>query len=81
MEKVVALYRELEAQADMYPGSCATGYKDYQHSHAWASDCSKCGEREAARKMCEKLEEVLDLGKPRKKAAVGTREWYRGLKK
>lgn len=81
MEKVVALYRELEKQADKYPGSCATGYKDYRHSHSYATDCSACGVRSAAQGVCEKLEAILVLPEPNKKAITGTREWYRGRKK
>ena len=73
VDKVMTLLVDLRKKAYAHWGSCATGYKDYQHSHSYASDCAACGERHEAESMLLKLEETLDI-KPKDKPCVTTND-------
>lgn len=62
-ERFSVALAQIRAKASVYPGACASGRTDYQHRHAWASDCSDCGERSAAQKAVALFEDALGIKK------------------
>ena len=56
IKDLIARYRK---ESQVGAGSCATGIKDYRHSHSWASDCYSCVERGNKGKIADLLEETL----------------------
>jgi len=60
MAKIRDLITRLKTESKVNYGSCATGIKDYRHSHSWASDCYACVERADKGKIADLLEKTLE---------------------